>query len=270
MAEFSVQHRQRVSQKAPKKDDHAKALKFANLLEKELGDFLKSAVLFGSCTTHPTTGHADIDVLLLIDDVDRIVTPEVTEAYRLIVGKCVSKVSPLLHINTLKLSTFWEYARSGDPVLINMLRDGVVLIDKGFFTPVQLLLDQGRIRPSREAIYVYYARTGATLRNAQQHLLSATVDLYWAAIDAAHAALMSAGEMPASPERVPDLLESVLVKKGMLDAKLLPVMRELYHLYKGIIHRDIQTIAGEQYHHYYRETLKLVEALKTIVETKSP
>jgi len=270
VTEFSIQHRLRVGKRTPRKDDHAKAFKFAKLVEKELGDFLKAAVLFGSCTTHPTSGHADIDVLLIVDDVEKVVTPEVTEAYRLIVHKCSEKVSPLLHINTLKLSTFWEYSRQGDPVVINMLRDGVPLVDKGFFTPVQMLLDEGRIRPSREAIYTYYARTGSTLRSAQQHLLSATVDLYWAAIDASHAALMATGEMPAEPERIADLLEHALVKKKLLDHKLVPVMRELYHLQKGIVHRDIREIRGDQFEVYYREALALIEALKTIVENKSP
>ena len=270
MAVFSVEHRHRASEAKPKKDDHTKALKFATLLDKELKDFLKAVVLFGSCTTHPESGHADIDVLVVIDDVERVVTPEVTEAYRLIVQKCSLKTSPLLHVNTLKLSTFWEYTRSGEPVLINMLRDGVVLIDKGFFAPTQLLLDQGRIRPTREAIYTYYARTGSTLHSAQQHLLSATTDLYWAAIDASHAALMAVGEMPPSPEHVADMLQNTLVKKKLLDPKHVPVMRELYHLQKSITHRDIKEISGEQYQVYYRETIALVDALRTVVETKNP
>ncbi len=269
MATFSIEKRNRVLAKEPKKDVHKIASAFSSAIDKEFGPFLKAVVLYGSCTEHPTAAHNDIDVLVIVDDVENIMGPEVTEAYRLVVHKHVMKISPLLHINTLKLSSYWEYARSGDPVLLNMLRDGVILLDKGIFAPMQLLLDQGRVRPSRESIYTYYARTGASLRAAQQHILGACTDLYWAAIDGAHAALMATGEMPATPERVPDMLEG-LVKKKLLDKKHVRVMRELYHLQKSIERRDISEITGEQYQLYWKETVALVEALRTIVEMKNP
>lgn len=266
MATFSVKERTRVHQLSPHKEDHDLAAKFSKQLNQELGEFLKAVVLFGSCATHSTTKHSDIDILIVVDDVGRVVTPEVTEAYRLIVQKCAGKISERLHINTLKLSNFWEYCREGDPVIINMLRDGVILLDKGFFAPVQLLLDQGRIKPTKEAIWTYYSRSGNAMRSARQHLLSACVDLYWAAIDASHAALMSVGETPLSPEHVPDMLERVFVKKKMLDKRYPTIMRELYHVHKSIVHRELKEISGEQYDTYWKETLHLLDALKTIVE----
>jgi hypothetical protein len=268
VAEFSVKERHRAQH--PKKDDHEIAARFTHSLEKELGGFVKAVVLFGSCATNHTTPLSDIDVLIIIDDVGRIITPDVTEAYRLIVQKCAAKSSPRLHINTLKLSNFWEYCRAGDPVVINMLRDGVVLLDRGFFGAAQLLLDQGRIRPSKEAIWTYYKRTENTMRSARQHVLSACVDLYWSAIDASHAALMSQGEVPPTPEHVADMLQHILVKRKLLDPKYPKVMRELYHLQKGILHREIKEVTGEQYDQYWRETLLLVDALRTVVERHPP
>jgi len=270
LATFSVKQRSREGHAVPKKDDHEIATKFSHLLDKELGDFLKAAVLFGSCAKHESTALSDIDVLVVIDDVQRVITPEVTEAYRLIVQKCCTRTSKRLHINTLKLSNFWEYAREGDPVVINMLRDGVILIDKGFFGAVQLLLDQGRIRPSKEAVWTYYARTTTSVKSARQHILSACVDLYWAAIDASHAALMSVGEIPPSPEHVAGLLEHALVSKRMLDPRFPKVMRELYQLQKAIAHREVKEISGEQYDSYWRETLQFVDALRTVVERHPP
>jgi predicted nucleotidyltransferase/uncharacterized protein (UPF0332 family) len=269
VAEFSVKERRR-AQQHPKKDDYEVAVRFANSLDRELGEFLKAAVLFGSCATNHATPLSDVDVLVVIDDVGRVITPEVTEAYRLIVHKAAAKASPRLHINTLKLSNFWEYCREGDPVVMNMLRDGVVLIDRGFFGAAQLLLDQGRIRPSKEAIWTYYKRTENTMKSARQHILSACVDLYWSAIDASHAALMSQGEVPPTPEHVPDMLQHILVKKKLLDAKYPKVMRELYHLQKGIMHREIKEVTGEQYEQYWHETLRLVDALRTVVERHPP
>jgi predicted nucleotidyltransferase len=266
---FSAKQRHPVHQQ-PKKDDHELALKFAQAVDKELGDFLKSAVLFGSCATGHVTPLSDIDVLLVVDDVGHQVTSQVTDEYRATVHKVATRISSRFHINTLKLSNFWEYAHAGDPVVINMLRDGVILVDKGFFAPAQLLLEQGRIRPSREAIWTYYARTSTHVRSARQHLLAAGVDLYWAAIDASHAALMSIGETPPTPEHVPDLLEHVLVKRGLLNKRYPRIMRELYHLQKSILHRELKELSGEHYAQYWAQTLELVDALRTIVERHPP
>ncbi|HDD70771.1 MAG TPA: hypothetical protein ENF94_01270, partial [Candidatus Woesearchaeota archaeon] len=108
--------------------DFELAKKFAELLKKELEDFLKSAILFGSTARaeHPVY-EPDIDVLLIIDDMTQILSPEVIQAYRVIVENTAAKVSKRLHITTLKLTSFWESVRNGDPIIINMLRDGVPL-----------------------------------------------------------------------------------------------------------------------------------------------
>lgn len=267
---FSAPRRKKVSHSTPKGDDWDVAKKFASLCDRDLKDFLKAAVVFGSVANETSTPLSDIDVLLIIDDVTFAVTAEMTEAYRLVVHGHAAKTSPRLHVNTLKLSNFWEYCREGDPVIVNMLRDGHIIIDKGFFGAAQLLLQQGRIRPTREAIWTYYGRTTSTLRSARKHLLSACVDLYWAAIDASHAALMSVGEIPPSPEHVADMLEQRLVREKLLHPRFPKMMRELYQLQKSIAHRELREINGEQYEGFWRETLQLIEALRTVVERHPP
>jgi hypothetical protein len=206
----------------------------------------------------------------VVDDVTHRITDEVTAHYQQLVTRIATRTSRRLHLNTLKLSNFFEYCREGDPVVISMLRDGVILHDTGFFAPAQLLLQQGRIRPSREAIWTYYSRPANTLRSAQKHILSACVDLYWAAIDSAHAALMSVGEVPPSPEHVPELLEHALVRRGLLPVSVPKAVRELYRLQKGILHREVREVTGEQYDLYLTEALKAVDALRTVVERKPP
>lgn len=269
--QFSAPKRKKVHHERPNEDDYDVAVKFAKACEKDLKEFLAAAVLFGSCATDKATNLSDIDVLMVVDDVSFHVTADMTEAYRLVVHGHAAKTSPRLHVNTLKLSNFWEYCREADPVVVNMLRDGHVILDRGFFRPAQLLLQHGRIRPSREAVWTYYARSPNNLRSARKHLLYACVDLYWAAMDAAHAALMSVGTIPPTPEHVPDLLEQKLVEERKLLAKRFPHhMRELYHLQKSILHRELRELSGEQYEGYWRETLQLVDALRTIVERHPP
>lgn len=247
-------------------EDKKVAERFAHAVNRELREFLKAAVLFGSAAkhTHPAVG-SDIDVLLIIDDASIMITPELTEAYRVIVENLAKRASLRLHINTLKVTNFWEHIRAGDPVIINVLRDGVVLVDKGFFRPIQALLDMGRIRPTRESIWVYYGRVPVSLQNARSHVLQACVDLYWAGIDASHAALMAVSAIPPSPDHVPAMLEEHLVRKGLLAKKYPAMLKELYTLSKKIEHREISTVSGAQYDTYSATTEDLVEALRKIV-----
>jgi len=263
--EFNITGRKHKSDSHYSEEDKKIAEEFAKQVHAELDEFLMAAVLFGSAATKSEKPESDIDVLLVVDDASTAVTRELTQAYRIIVEKLAAKISYRLHISTLKTTSFWQYLKDGDPILVNMLRDGIPLIDKGFFRPVQALLDQGRIRPTKEAIWSYYARVPVTLKNAKGHVMQACVDLYWAGIDAAHAALMATGEVPTSPAHVPDMLEEHLVKKGLLKKKHAMTMRELYDLSKHIEHRDQKMVSGVQFDALLKQTESLVEELRKIV-----
>ncbi len=243
------------------------ARKFARLMYSEFGTFIRGLILFGSATKSPASPKKDIDILIILDDVKIKFSKELVETYRIITEKVVANVDPQrLHIQSMKFSSFWEYVRAGDPVAINILRSGVALIDTGFFDPLQILLEQGRIRPSEESVYTYFTMAPASLNRSQQHLLTAVVDLYWAAIDAAHAALMKSGEIPPSPEHVADLLERKLVREGHVNRKYADVMRELYSLFKKIVHRDIKSITGKEYDKYYELTQTFVKGMQKYIE----
>ncbi len=246
------------------------AYQFVKLAHKELGNFLRAAVLFGSRARVQTdTPPDDIDILLIVDDVKIIMTPEAVEAYRIVIQGLIHKVSEKLHITTLKLSTFWEMLRSGDPIAINVMRDGIALIDTGFFEPMQMLLEQGRIRPTMESVWVYFGRAPATLHNAKWHLLQGTLDLYWAVIDAAHASLMCMNEIPPSPDHVADMLEATLVRKGLLEHRYAVTMRKFYNLSKLITHRQLKEISGSQFDAYHKEATEFVRRMRVFIQEKS-
>ena len=193
-------------------------------------------------------------------------SPEVVETYRIITEKLVKKVSGKLHVTSLKFTSFWEYARAGDPIIINILRDGVALIDYGFFDPLQALLGQGRIRPTQEAVWTYFTRAPATIHNSRWHVMQAVVDLYWGVVDSAHAVLMKMGEIPPSPDHIADMLDEKLVKRNLLDKKYSNTVREFYKLQKLVTHRDITEIKGHEYDHYKKEADEFVTAMKELVE----
>lgn len=247
-------------------EDITIARSFAKRLYNEFGPFLKAVVLFGSAARRTAAPRADIDVLIIVDDLAIRMTREVVEAYRLIVEKSIGRVSTKLHVTSLTLTSFWEYVRAGDPVAVNILRDGVALIDTGFFDPLQALLVQGRIRPTHESIWTYFGRAPRTLLNSKWHIMQATLDLYWAVIDAAHAVLMHEGEIPPSPEHVADLLEEKLVKKKLLEKKYIETMRKFYKLMKGITHREIKEVKGDEYDSYLKEAQDFVERMQKYIE----
>ena len=264
--EFDLPRRDHPNLEKYEKYDVDKSYRFANDLYKEMGGLIKAVVIFGSSARKKATVKSDIDILVIIDDLTISLSPEVLEAYRVIVNRTIVKVSTRLHITTLRFTSFWEYIRNGDPIGINILRDGVALIDSGFFDPLQALLKKGKIRPTAESIWTYYVRAPNSLHNSKWHLLQATLDLYWGVIDAAHAALMKHGEIPPTPEHVADLLEQKLVKKKLLEHKYVAIMRNLYKLMKMITHREIKEIKGEEYDKYFKAADDFVRRMREFID----
>lgn len=267
--DFTIEERKHPNVKNYTDTDYKLAEKFAHAMKKELGDFLKSVILFGSTARQEKTLYErDIDVLMLIDDLTLVLSPEVVQAYRVITENTAAKTSRRLHITTMKLTNFWEYMRNGDPLALNMLRDGVPIIDSGIFEPLQMLLYQGRIRPTRESMYVYFARAPATLVNADWHIMQATLDLYWAVIDAAHAALIRVGEIPPTPSHMANIIHEKLVNKKLTSKKSAKVMDFFYKLSRKITHRQIRKITGKEYDKYKAEADAFVKEMKKIVEAR--
>lgn len=263
--EFKIEKAININLEKYDKQDLDLAYEFAKKIYKEFKDFVKAVVVFGS-SVRGRNVKGDIDVLVVTDDLSIKMSPEVVEAYRVITEKKMLEVSKRLHITTLKFTTFWEHVKVGDPIAINILRDGVALIDTGFVEPLQALLRQGRIRPTKESVWTYFSRSPATLQNSKWHLLQATLDLYWAVIDASHAALMSLGVIPPSPSHVADLLEEKLVKKKKMPKKYATTMRHFYKLSKMILHREVKEITGEEYDGYYKEAKVFVDYMKKFIE----
>ena len=251
-----------------KKQDLDIAYSFTKDMHAELGNFLKAVVLFGSSARRARPPEGDLDILIVVDDLSMNFTQDLTEAYRIIVQKLIAKNSTRLHVTSLRFSSFWEYIRNGDPIAINILRDGVPLIDTGFFEPLQVLLRKGRIRPTEEAIWTYYMRSPNTLHNSKWHLLQATIDLYWSVIDAAHAALMKYGEIPPSPDHVADLLQEKLVKNKLLEQHYVTMMRNFYRLSKMITHRELTEIKGEEFDRYYKHAEEFVQRMRKFIDER--
>lgn len=245
------------------------ARKFASKVYKELGDFVVALTMFGSSARGMHGKHSDIDILIIVDDIHVNLNREIVETYRIILAKAAADVDPKrLHIQTMAWSAFWEYVRAGDPVAMNVLRDSVALIDIGFFDPLQILLNSGRIRPTQEAIWTYFAMAPASVERSVTHIDMAIVDLYWAAIDSAHAALMSLGEIPPSPSHVADMIQEKMVQPGHVTKRYAEIMRHLFEVSKRILHRQISHLEGKDYDRYKHLADDFVKTMRKFIEKR--
>ena len=248
------------------KEDLDYAYKFAAEISREVGRFVKSVILFGSKSRKKDKPH-DIDVLVILDDVSIHLSKEFIQTYKIIVDNLVIKICRKLHITTFKYTSFWEYARHGDPIVVNVLRDGVPIVDREFFRPLQILLKQGRIIPSSEAMWTYYYKSSRSLQASKMKMLDAVTDLYWSVIDVSHAALMKIHETPPSPSHVSKLVESMLVDSGFIEQKYAKTAQKFYELSKKIEYRELEHIDGKTYDKYYKEASAYVARLRKFIET---
>ncbi len=250
-------------------EDYDIARNFSSKVYNEFGGFIRAIMIFGGGSPPTVTGvKGDIDILIIVDNVSFYLTPEIIETYRIIVEKCAIETSNQLHITTLRLTSFWEYVRVGDPIVMNMLRSGVGLIDTGFVFPLQLLLYEGRIRPTPESVNAYFGKSKAAYYSAKSRLLQGAMDLYWAVMDCTHAALMHAGEIPATPQGAADKLYERYVKTNKLDKKYPEILRKFYDISRKILHREIKEIKGEQFDKMVTDAKEFIAALNTLCGRK--
>ena len=223
------------------------AMDFATKAFKKFDKMIKSVVLFGSTVKNTNVTGSDIDIILIIDDVTINWDQELIAWYRQELDKML-RTSPYrqeLHINTVKLSTWWEDLMRGDPAVINILRYGEAMIDlAGFFNPLKHLLIKGKIKSTPEAIYSALQRAPVHIARSKLAELSAVEGIYWSMVDSAHAALIAANIPPASPEHVPVDLKQTFVDNKMLKMKYVIWYRDVLMLHKKIGHGEIKNLKG--------------------------
>ena len=264
--DFEIKHRPKTNAARYHQEELDIAYAFANKVVAELGQYLKAIVLYRKHV--PKDPYADpVNMLCIIDDVSIHLTPAVVESFRVSLEKHGARISKRIKIVMMKISSFWEHAKVGDPLTMVMLREGLALTDTGFFEPLQYLLKEGRIKPTEESVSTYQHRAKQTMKNARWHTLQATLALYWAAIDAAHAALMKQGAISPSPEHVAKAIDDHLVKKKLVQKKYATIMANLFKISKMITHREIQHISGKQFEHYLKDTQDFVATMRHVVES---
>ena len=225
------------------------AMDFAIKAQQKFDRMIKASILFGSQAKNEAQANSDIDIVIVIDDASINWDIELISWYREELGKLITaqKYAKELHINTIKLTTWWQDMLNGDPVIINILRYGEALIDSGgFYNPLKSLLLQGKIKSTTEAVYAALQRAPSHLIRSRTAVISAIEGVYWTMVDSAQAALIMANKSPPSPEHIPEMLAETFVEKGMLKINYVRAIKDLYLIHKGISHGNMRRIKGAE------------------------
>ena len=247
------------------------AMDFATKLYERFNKIIKSIILFGSATKQSSTTGSDIDIIIIIDDVAVRWDQELIAWYREELEKLLRRTpyKKELHINTIKLSTWWEDLIKGDPVVINVIRYGESMIDfAGFFDPLKYLLVTGKIKSTPEAIHAALQRAPQHFNRSKIAELNAIEGLYWAMVDSAHAALISADVLPPSPEHIPIDLKDTFVSERKLKMDFVIWFRDLHILHKKITHGEITDLKGVEIDDWQEKTQEFIRTMAQLVNSE--
>jgi len=252
------------------KTDKDIAMDFVLKVHRKFDRLIKASILFGSQAKNTASASSDIDIILIVDDAAVNWDMELVAWYREELAKIIAahENKDDLHINTIKLTTWWQDLLYGDPVVINILRYGETLIDiGGFFNPLKALLFQGKIKSTPEAVYSALQRAPNHIARSKAATMSAIEGVYWSMVDAAQAALITAGKIPPSPEHIPLMMKNTFVDHGMLNMEYVRLIKDLSALHKGIMHGNITKIKGAEIDEWQERAEKfLLEMTKIITK----
>ena len=246
------------------------AMDFATKVYQKFNKVIKSVILFGSVSKKTNIAGSDIDIIIILDDASIKWDQELIAWYREELEKIIKR-NPYrsdLHVNTIKLTTWWEDLIKGDPIILNIIRDGHSLIDfGGFFEPLKYLLVLGKLKSTPEAIYSLLQRAPQHIARSKLSELNSVEGLFWAMVDSAQAVLISADISPSSPENIAADLRVNFVNSGELKMKYVVWYRDLLMLHKKIVHKKIVDLKGSEIDEWQDRTVEFLGVMKKLVDS---
>ena len=246
------------------------AMDFATKVYQKFNKVIKSVILFGSVSKKTNIAGSDIDIIIILDDASIKWDQELIAWYREELEKIIKR-NPYrsdLHVNTIKLTTWWEDLIKGDPIILNIIRDGHSLIDfGGFFEPLKYLLVLGKLKSTPEAIYSLLQRAPQHIARSKLSELNSVEGLFWAMVDSAQAVLISADISPSSPENIAADLRVNFVNSGELKMKYVVWYRDLFLLHKKITHGEITDLKGVEIDEWQERSEEFLEVMAKLVNS---
>lgn len=217
-------------------------IEFVNKLIENLDGLIKAIIWFGS-TVKDENKDTDIDLLVIVDDIYAMTTNTTVSYYFDTLNKLLSDEKyKKFHITTLTLTKFWEMVKDGDPLILDILRKGVPMIDPaGIFSSFKKMLEMGMIKTSPE----YLDRMNRNIENYMNfidyYLIKAFESLYNAVVLTAQYFMSKNNIDVYSPEDI--LIKFNEIKnKYKIPKKTIEYYREVYSYMKKIMHKEIDKV----------------------------
>lgn len=236
------------------KPDAVEELKI--LTEKVLKEFpgaIKAIWVYGSAARGQAKPTSDIDMMILLDDVQKEISSATIEILDSRVGELTKKLKKEKGINfhpqaPRKLSDWWDLLRSGEPWVFTSMRDAIPIYDpSGYIEPIQRLLSQGRMHGTWERSHMLIERAPYRLESAKKIFLEETTsDLLSAMVDSSHAVLMFSGIAPPSAQQIGSELRKYFCEKKLLEAGFPEWYEDFFEIVKKIEHGEMTKVSGKE------------------------
>jgi len=102
-------------------------------LVEELQNTIESIVLYGSIARGEAHENSDIDILVVASDDDRKLYDRISKI-RTMIDLNNNTLTTLVHMSKDEIE---RYVKLGSPFIENVLKEGIILYDKGFFKKVR-------------------------------------------------------------------------------------------------------------------------------------
>ncbi|MBR9689522.1 MAG: hypothetical protein GOV01_01320 [Candidatus Altiarchaeota archaeon] len=257
-----------VKRSSMRADDIGKIYDFVSIVSKKFGSFIKAVAVFGSFAKKKEKDASDIDIFVIVDDSFAPLDKALYLAFQSEMT-LISRKYPKFHLNTITISQFWDSTRRGDPLAIQVLRDGIALVDSGFFSPLKRLLIQGKIKPTTEAISATLSRAFFNLNSYGNALLGAANALYWATVEASHAGIMRYGRVPGSPWEISTLLKETLVKDKVITIEDVKIYEEVFALEKGMSKGEVTYVDSKTLEDLHEKVVGFVTKIDSWVNVQN-
>ncbi|MEM5881848.1 MAG: nucleotidyltransferase domain-containing protein [Candidatus Aenigmatarchaeota archaeon] len=217
-----------------------KVISFSKRILSEYGNLIKSISIFGSAAKGKMKPTSDIDVWIIVDDTSLKTSKDIESV---LTNIRIRGEEFELHVQTTKITDFWNLISKGSPELVNFLRYSLIIYDSGFLKPTQRMLNFGLIMPSEEAIEVKKRSSIIRFEKIKDDLKSLIFELRYCVIDIIQAVIMKKYQYIPDPKTIPQYLEK-LIEEKIISKEYLEKYNEIDSLWKKIEHKEIKEVDG--------------------------
>ncbi len=242
--------------------------KFSDLVREKLKDNVKAVFTFGS-GVRKDKGFNDIDVAVLLDDTKLKRSPSrrmKNDLFDRLNKLAKDEVDDRIHAQIYFLSKFWNNVRYGDPIIMSIVKDAIVVYDVGIIEPVRLMLKKGLITGTKESIDRRLEMGPDILKAAENKMTSVIRPLDDAVIESSRAVIIEAGLISPPPNKVPEIFNELFVKEGLVKKKYGKTLKKIHKTYKDWEHGDLKNLSGKEIDKLKKEAEDFLEQIPKLVK----